>query len=240
MGKDVFFYSFSIDPFRDTPAELKAYAQRYHAGPGWLFLTGKKSDIEMVRKKLGLAAHAGENGLTDHSTSLMIGNGTTGQWIRDSSTDNPGYIATIVRDWLGDWSKAPKYGSYAQRPPLPEYVKDKGAYLFQSRCAACHTIGEGDSLGPDLRDVTIHRDKAWLARFIADPSDLLAKKDATATALYKRYDELLMPNLRLSPMDLEALMGYLAARDAAAHGKHRPVTAPARASRPVAAKQGPA
>lgn len=67
-----------------------------------------------------------KNGLTDHSTSLMIGNGTTGQWIRDSSTDNPGYIATIVRDWLGDWSKAPKYGSYAQKPPLPEYVKDKG------------------------------------------------------------------------------------------------------------------
>ena len=42
VGKDIFFYSISIDPEHDTPAELKAYAEKYHAGPGWTFLTGKK------------------------------------------------------------------------------------------------------------------------------------------------------------------------------------------------------
>jgi protein SCO1/2 len=221
MGRDVFFYSFSIDPKRDTPAELKSYAQKYHAGPGWLFLTGKKSDIEMVRQKLGLAAHASENELTDHSTSLMIGNPSTGQWIRDSSTDNPGYIATIVRDWLGDWHKAPKTGSYAERPPLPAYVKDKGAYLFQSRCSACHTIGEGDSLGPDLRNVTLNRSKAWLNSFIADPARAMAKNDPIATALYKKYNELLMPDLKLSDVDLQALVGFLTEKDLQGRGKGR-------------------
>src|SRR5207244_12655421 len=34
VGKDVFFYSISIDPSRDTPEVLKAYAQKFHAGPG--------------------------------------------------------------------------------------------------------------------------------------------------------------------------------------------------------------
>jgi hypothetical protein len=38
MGKGVFFYSISIDPKRDTPEVLKAYAEKFHAGPGWLFL----------------------------------------------------------------------------------------------------------------------------------------------------------------------------------------------------------
>src|SRR5712691_5690431 len=61
MGRDIFFYSFSVDPVRDTPEELKAYAEKFHAGPGWLFLTGKKADIEAVRKKLGQAAHSGED-----------------------------------------------------------------------------------------------------------------------------------------------------------------------------------
>src|SRR3954471_8387872 len=33
VGKDIFFYSISIDPKRDTPETLKAYMQRYHVGP---------------------------------------------------------------------------------------------------------------------------------------------------------------------------------------------------------------
>src|SRR5689334_15609235 len=53
MGKDIFFYSITIDPKRDTPQVLKAYAQKYGAGPGWLFLTGKEEDIKLATKKLG-------------------------------------------------------------------------------------------------------------------------------------------------------------------------------------------
>src|SRR5947209_16927042 len=54
IGKDLFFYSISIDPKHDSPAAMKAYAEKYHAGPGWLFLTGKTEDIELISKKLGL------------------------------------------------------------------------------------------------------------------------------------------------------------------------------------------
>ena len=42
VGKDIFFYSISIDPDHDTPKVLKEYADKFHAGPGWRFLTGKK------------------------------------------------------------------------------------------------------------------------------------------------------------------------------------------------------
>jgi protein SCO1/2 len=220
MGRDIFFYSFSVDPVRDTPEELKAYADKYHAGPGWLFLTGKKADIEVVRKKLGLAAHAGENDITDHSTSLMIGNTATGQWIRDSSMDNAQYIAVIIRDWLSSWGdRTPGEGnadqSYAEKRPLPASATDKGAYLFQTRCAACHTIGQGDSLGPDLLGVTAARTRDWLAGMIAAPNEMLSKKDPVATALFTRYKELRMPNLRLGEVDVDALIGYLKSQDAA-------------------------
>src|SRR3984893_12057128 len=114
MGRDIFFYSFSVDPVRDTPEELKAYAEKFHAGPGWLFLTGKKADIDTVRKKFGLAARAGQNEITDHSTSLMIGNTAAGQWIRDSSLDNPQYLAVIIRDWLSSWADPTPGKSYAE------------------------------------------------------------------------------------------------------------------------------
>ena len=41
VGSDIFFYSITIDPNHDTPEVLKEYAEKYHVGPGWLFLTGK-------------------------------------------------------------------------------------------------------------------------------------------------------------------------------------------------------
>jgi len=43
--------SFTVDPTRDTPAVLRAYADRYHADPdGWLFLTG---DHDAVYRLIG-------------------------------------------------------------------------------------------------------------------------------------------------------------------------------------------
>src|SRR5437764_14686719 len=57
VGKDIFFCSISIDPEHDTPAELKAYAEKYHAGPGWTFITGKNEDIYFLSKTLGLYSY---------------------------------------------------------------------------------------------------------------------------------------------------------------------------------------
>ncbi|MDQ1471484.1 MAG: hypothetical protein QOJ99_2964 [Bryobacterales bacterium] len=209
MGKDIFFYSFTVDPDHDTPAELKKYAETFHTGPGWLFLTGKKKDLELVRKKLGQAATAGQNQVTDHSTSLMIGNEATGEWLRDSSMDNPQYIATIVRDWLAGAGRRETTGSYANAPPLPNYVADRGGYLFNNQCGACHTIGKGDGLGPDLLGVTKHRDAGWVSAFIAKPDQMLSKKDPVAMALYAKYKQVKMPNLRLTDQDVNAIVRYL-------------------------------
>ena len=49
MGRDVFFYSITIDPEHDTPKKLKEYAQRLDADrAGWLFLTGTPSCLVNV------------------------------------------------------------------------------------------------------------------------------------------------------------------------------------------------
>jgi cytochrome oxidase Cu insertion factor (SCO1/SenC/PrrC family) len=37
--------SLSVDPGHDTPAVLTEYAERYRAGPNWLFLTGSRDTI---------------------------------------------------------------------------------------------------------------------------------------------------------------------------------------------------
>ncbi len=54
---------------------------------------------------------------------------------------------------------------------------------FKQNCTSCHTIGGGRLTGPDLQDVTQRKDRAWLARFIADPATVLASGDAYALKL---------------------------------------------------------
>src|SRR3954471_20335670 len=80
MGKDVFFYSITIDPRHDTPAVLKAYAEQFGAGPGWLFLTGSQSDVDLVSKKLGLYSPPNPSNKDGHTPALLIGNEPAGQW----------------------------------------------------------------------------------------------------------------------------------------------------------------
>ncbi len=209
VGRDIFFYSISIDPKRDTPRKLKEYAKKFHTGPGWLFLTGKKEDIELIRKKLGQAATPDQSQLTDHSTSLVIGDEPSGQWMRDSSLDDARYIATMVTDWLSSWKYHKRGQNYQQATRADAPSTDKGAYLFKSRCAACHTVGGGDSIGPDLLGVTSVRENSWLTRFIQHPDRMLAAKDPIAAALFKKYNRVPMPNLRLSKVDTDALIKYI-------------------------------
>jgi cytochrome oxidase Cu insertion factor (SCO1/SenC/PrrC family) len=38
VGRDIFFYSITVDPENDTPEKLKEYAQAYSTGPGWRFV----------------------------------------------------------------------------------------------------------------------------------------------------------------------------------------------------------
>src|ERR1700722_8480286 len=53
IGNDVFMYSITLQPELDTQAVLAAYAKTYGAGPGWLLLTGRPGNIDLLRHRLG-------------------------------------------------------------------------------------------------------------------------------------------------------------------------------------------
>ncbi len=212
MGKDLYFYSITIDPKRDTPAVLKAYSEKFHTGPGWYFLTGKKEDIDAIRKKLGIALRPNSDPLTGHTTSMMIGNEATGQWILDSSMDDPHYVAAILGNWMSSWKYNKVEATYDQKPAMDPLEHERGGSLFRTSCAACHTVGGGDFIGPDLATVTLVRDRKWLKHFILEPDVVLKSQDAIAVALFKKYKEVNMPNLSLTEPDAENLIQFLEAR----------------------------
>jgi protein SCO1/2 len=216
VGKDIFFYSITIDPVRDTPAVLKDYAEKFQAGPGWTFLTGKKKDIDLLAVKLGMTddssiTSAPGHDIDGHTPHLLIGNEATGQWLRDSSADNSRFLARLIGNFVDNGANAPlAVRGHSDGAPLKI---DPGQYLFGKECGACHTIGHGDKIGPDLHDVARIRDRAWLARYIARPDKMRAAGDPIAKALHAKY-KVTMPNLRVGDRDLAALLDFLSAQAA--------------------------
>jgi protein SCO1/2 len=209
MGKDIFFYSISIDPEHDTPKVLKEYSERFKVGRGWRFLTGKKADTVLLRKKLGLYNSEGEKKLDDHNTNFIIGNESTGQWVKKTPYDEPMTLARALGYSLSKHKVMPggKHPSYSEAKPLTNMSKAEDLYRF--RCSSCHSLGTESGLGPGLYGVTMQRDRAWLKRWIKEPNKMLAEKDPIAIDLYNRYNKVLMPNLRLTDNDAEALIDYL-------------------------------
>lgn len=77
---DVTFVTFTVDPARDDPAELKKYASHFKADPKrWLFLTGDEKTIHKLmqeRFKLAVGRKEGPDVKPgdefDHSTRLVV------------------------------------------------------------------------------------------------------------------------------------------------------------------------
>jgi protein SCO1/2 len=212
MGKDIFFYSISIDPANDTPAVLKAYMEKFGVGPGWTFLTGNAADIRAVTKKLGLSRYSDAANKDGHTAILMVGDVPGGQWVRHSAVDNPEFLASSLATFFG-WRDT-SGRSYAEARPLEV---GGGEYLFASRCSACHSIGQGDKMGPDLLGVTARRERTWLSRYIQVPDQVLASGDPIAKALNEKYQKARMPNVGLGGADAAAIVSYLEAQSAHAH-----------------------
>lgn len=94
----------------------------------------------------------------------------------------------------------------AQNPPL------EGEKLFKENCAACHTIGKGKLIGPDLKGVAERRDKDWLKRYIIDPNRMFQEKDPVAVALLEEY-RVPMPPPALSAQQIDTVIEYLSATE---------------------------
>ena len=85
----------------------------------------------------------------------------------------------------------------------------RGKTLWQNRgCAACHAIGKKQA-GPDLFAVHERRDPAWLRRWLKNTDEML-ETDSTARAMLAEWNNIKMPNLRLSDADVDALLHYIA------------------------------
>jgi len=103
-----------------------------------------------------------------------------------------------------------------QKPtgPIDEELAERGEKLFSSKgCVACHTIGQGKLVGPDLKGITEKVTFPWIYHWVSDPDSML-RSDTTAQRLLEEY-LVPMPNQNVQPDEFVALYEYLRAQGTA-------------------------
>lgn len=89
------------------------------------------------------------------------------------------------------------------------WAQTTGEQLFQSTCAACHTLGGGRLVGPDLAGVTERRSQTWLSSFIQSSQSLVKSGDADAVAIFEQFSSMVMPDFPLTEAQITQLLAYL-------------------------------
>ncbi|MGE5571350.1 MAG: c-type cytochrome [Rhodospirillales bacterium] len=86
------------------------------------------------------------------------------------------------------------------------------ADFFRQNCVSCHTVGGGRLTGPDLKNVTQRKDRAWLIEFLMNPQAMIDRGDPYAQKLMQEARGVVMPTV--SGMTRERAQALLALLDA--------------------------
>jgi protein SCO1/2 len=103
IGRDLFIVSISLDPERDSPAALARHAAQLGNKRGWTFVTGRRADLEALRKRLGARDPdpVVDADRTQHSGLLVVGNERLDRWCMISGLSPPSAIVRSIENVIG-------------------------------------------------------------------------------------------------------------------------------------------
>lgn len=88
------------------------------------------------------------------------------------------------------------------------FAQESGKELFQQRCAACHSIGGGRLVGPDLAGVNDRRPEDWLLKFIKSSQTVVQSGDPAAKTIFDEF-KIVMPDQALSDEQIKGILAYI-------------------------------
>lgn len=84
-----------------------------------------------------------------------------------------------------------------------------GEKLFKSACAACHTIGGGKRVGPDLNGIATLRSEDWLIQWTRSSESLIQSGDPEAIAIFEEFNRVPMPDQNLTDAEIKEVIEYI-------------------------------
>lgn len=154
----------------------------------------------MTRRR-SFRALAGLTGCALLTLAAACGGSGAGETEFDADDDRPAAAAPL--DAKG---RLMAMESFAE--PLDPALADQGAELFRLKgCIACHTIGSGRLVGPDLAGVAERRSPGWMAAQILNP-DSMIRNDPVTRELFAEYMTP-MSNQGLTADETRAVLEFL-------------------------------
>jgi protein SCO1 len=147
-GADVRLLSVSVDPGTDTPERLKAWGARFHAGPGWTLLTGRKDELDRLRKAMGVFTAD----RASHAPILLLGDDRTGRWTRAYGLAPPAKIVQLL-----DGLSASSAGT-ASTAPAAMRAPASAAPAAPAESAAHHYFTDVELIDQDGRPRRLYSD----------------------------------------------------------------------------------
>jgi protein SCO1/2 len=98
-------YSITLKPEEDSPEALHHYVEMHKVKPGWLFLTGKPDEIDMLRRRLGFSDTNPklDQDKSNHIGMVRYGNEQRQWWAMCPGQANPEWIVNSIL-----WMDGPK------------------------------------------------------------------------------------------------------------------------------------
>jgi mono/diheme cytochrome c family protein len=92
-------------------------------------------------------------------------------------------------------------------------AQNQGEQLFKSVCTACHTIGKGRLVGPDLKGINEKVPQEWLIRFIKSSQTMVKSGDKDAVAIFNEFAKVPMPDNQFSDDQIISILDYIKSAD---------------------------
>ncbi len=90
-------------------------------------------------------------------------------------------------------------------------AQESGEAIFGRICKACHTVGRGPLVGPDLAGISQRRSVEWIIPFVQSSQTVIKSGDADAVAMFEEFKKLVMPDNPLSRAEVMAVIRYIEA-----------------------------
>ena len=93
--------------------------------------------------------------------------------------------------------------------PFSKSNAQDGAQIFRTNCGACHTVGKGKLVGPDLKGVQDRHSEAWILKWVHSSQTLVKAGDKEAVKVFNENSMIPMPDQALSDNDIKTILAYI-------------------------------
>lgn len=84
-----------------------------------------------------------------------------------------------------------------------------GSQIFRTNCGACHTVGKGKLVGPDLKGVQDRHSEEWITSWVKGSQAMVKSGDKDAVKLFADNNQIVMPDQPVSNDDIKAILAYI-------------------------------